>query len=35
MDKLIVAIGGIGLIEFVWWFFFGGKKQKGGMHEHH
>lgn len=23
MDKIIVALGGLGIIGFIWWFFFG------------
>ena len=30
MDKLIVSIGGLGLIGFIYWFFFG---KKGGAFE--
>ncbi len=27
MDKYIVAIGGLGIIGFIWWFFFGKKDE--------
>lgn len=27
LDKLLVSIGGLGLIGFVWWFFFGKKDE--------
>jgi plastocyanin domain-containing protein len=35
LDKLLMTIGGAGLIGLIYWFFFGGKKEKGAMHGHH
>ncbi len=34
MDKILVTIGGVGLIGFIYWFFFGVKKETGDKHDH-